>query len=215
MHKVILTTCFFSATILIILAFVVDNKLSIKKEEIEITEHQLILPDKKMALLARNKINEAKTFVKSHGYNDEYCFFINMNLPSGTERFLVYCLKMDIIIKSGLVTHGNCNKYWLEGRLYGNKVGCGCTSLGKYKIGKSYVGKFGLAYKLFGLDSSNSNAFERYVVLHSHPCVPAKKTEDDICQSNGCPTVNPAYLKQLQHILDASQKPILLWIYDD
>jgi hypothetical protein len=41
------------------------------------------------------------------------------------------------------------------------KPGCGCTALGKYKIGDKYKGRFGTAYKLLGLDSSNNNAFKK------------------------------------------------------
>ena len=76
------------------------------------------------------------------------CFLLDMSLPSGQNRFFVYDLKKDTLQNSGLVTHGRCNQYWLEGRKYGNTVGCGCTSLGKYKIGYSYNGRFGLAYQV-------------------------------------------------------------------
>src|SRR5262245_29960802 len=62
------------------------------------------------------------------------CFLIDMSLSSGQNRFFVYDLKKDTLQNSALVTHGRCNQYWLEGRKYGNTVGCGCTSLGKYKI---------------------------------------------------------------------------------
>ena len=139
---------------------------------------------------------------------------INMSLPSGQNRFFIYDLKKDTIRNAGVVTHGNCNQFWLDGRKYSNEQGCGCTSLGKYKVGYSYNGKFGLAYKLYGLDKTNNNAFNRFVVLHSHPCVPETEMKDEICQSNGCPTVSPGFLKQLKPIIDNSARPILLWIYE-
>ena len=160
------------------------------------------------------KANEAKQFVQSNKYNEQICFLIDMSMPSGQNRFFVYDFKKDTLQNSGVVTHGNCNQYWLEGRKYSNKVGCGCTSLGKYKVGYSYSGKFGLAYKLYGLDKTNSNAFNRYVVLHSHSCVPETEVRDDICQSNGCPTVSPGFLQQLKPVIDKSTRPILLWIYE-
>jgi len=118
------------------------------------------------------KAKEAKSFIFRKNYNADICFLVDMSLHSGQNRFFVYDLKKDTINNSGLVTHGRCNQYWLQGRKYGNTVGCGCTSLGKYKIGYSYNGRFGLAYKLYGLDSTNNKAFERFVVLHSHECVP-------------------------------------------
>jgi hypothetical protein len=159
------------------------------------------------------KASEARSFVKQKGFNDDVCFLIDMSPASGKNRFFIYDLKKDSLRNAGLVAHGNCFQYWLEGRQYSNVVGSGCTSLGKYKIGLSYIGKFGYSYKLHGLDSTNNNAFERTVVLHSHSCVPATEVADEICQSNGCPTVSPAFLEQLKVIINSSKKPVLLWIY--
>lgn len=157
----------------------------------------------------------AKKFVASKKYNTRICFLVDMSVSSGKNRFFIYDLKNDSIINSGLVTHGRCNQTWLAGRKYSNEVGSGCTSPGRYKIGKPYSGAFGLAYKLYGLDSTNNNAFKRYVVLHSHECVPENEVEPmPICQSDGCPTLSPGFLKTAAKYIDASDKPLLLWIYD-
>ena len=162
----------------------------------------------------RLKAGDAEAFVKQNNYNDNICFLIDMSLASGQNRFFVYDFKKDTLQNSGLVTHGRCNENWLEGRKYGNTVGCGCTSLGKYKIGNSYDGKFGLAFKLYGLDKTNDKAFSRFVVLHAHDCVPETERADDICQSDGCPTVAPGFLQQLKPIITESKKPVLLWIFE-
>jgi len=162
----------------------------------------------------KKKLTEAISFIKKNGYNESVCFFIDMTLPSGQNRFFVYDVPKDSIQRSGLVTHGRCNEMWLEGRKYSNVPGCGCSSLGKYKVGYSYNGTFGLAFKLYGLDTTNYNAFKRYVVLHSHECVPETEVQDEICQSNGCPTVSPGFLQELNPIIRQSSKPILLWIFE-
>jgi hypothetical protein len=156
----------------------------------------------------------AKLYVKRKAYNENICFLIDMSLASGQKRFFIYDFKTDSIKSAGLVAHGNCFEYWMEGRRYSNVVGSGCTSLGKYKIGNSYTGKFGYSYKLHGLDSSNNNALERTVVLHGHSCIPETEVTDEICQSNGCPTVAPDFLNQLKLVINQSKKPVLLWIYD-
>ncbi len=163
---------------------------------------------------AKTKAAQAKLFVQQKGYNTTICFLVDMSLPSGQNRFFVYNLKKDTLQNAALVTHGRCNQYWLEGRKYGNTVGCGCTSLGKYKIGKPYQGRFGLAYKLYGLEKTNNKAFERFVVLHAHECVPETEVKDEICQSDGCPTVSPGFLQQLKPMIDKSDKPVLLWMYE-
>lgn len=174
-------------------------------------EHTLTVDSKEKML---SKAADARIFTQQKNYNENICFLIDMNLPSGQNRFFIYDLKKDSVQNTGLVTHGRCNEYWLEGRKYGNTVGCGCTSLGKYRIGNSYNGKFGLAFKLFGLEKTNDKAFNRFVVLHSHGCVPETEVKDDICQSDGCPTVSPAFLQKLKSIINESKKPVLLWIYE-
>ncbi len=168
----------------------------------------------KTAKKLEQKVAEAKQFVKRKGYNENICFLIDMTLPSGQNRFFIYDLKKDSLQGSGLVAHGNCFQYWLEGRKYSNVVGSGCTSPGKYKIGVPYTGKFGYSYKLHGLDSSNNNAFERTVVLHAHSCIPETEVADDICQSNGCPMVSHNFLTHLKKIINTSKKPVMLWIYE-
>jgi hypothetical protein len=162
----------------------------------------------------KEKATEAKSFTRQKGYNTEICFMIDMSLASSQPRFFVYNLKNDTLLNAGLVTHGRCNENWLEGRKYGNTVGCGCTSLGKYRIGYPYNGKFGLAFKLYGLESTNNKAFERFVVLHAHSCVPETTATEEICQSDGCPTVSPGFLQQLKPMINHSEKPVLLWIFE-
>ncbi len=171
-------------------------------------------PDKNAEEKLLQKVTAAKLFVKQKNYNQQYCFLIDMTMHSGQKRFFIYDLKKDSVVRSGLVAHGNCFEYWLEGRRYSNVVGSGCTSLGKYKIGSPYTGKFGYSYKLHGLDSTNNKAYERTVVLHGHSCISDEEVADDICQSNGCPTVSPSFLLKLKNIINTSSKPVLLWIYE-
>ena len=168
---------------------------------------------------AKEKLNKvtvsARKFATANKFNTQFCFLIDMSMPSGSPRFSVYDLDKDIVAVRGLVTHGRCNQDWLIGRKYGNVIGCGCTSLGKYKVGNPYQGRFGLAYKLFGLDTTNSNAYSRFVVLHSMQCVPEAAVDPyPICQSDGCPTVSPGFLKELSVIINRSHQPVLLWIYE-
>lgn len=154
-------------------------------------------------------------YAKQNKYQNEFAFLVDMKKVSGSNRFFVYNFTKNKIIHQGLVTHGNCGEAFLTENRYGNTVGCNCTSLGKYKIGNKYYGRFGLAYKLHGLESTNNKAFERFVVLHGHSCVPNTEVNPaPICQSNGCPTVSPDFLETLATYIDKSKKPVLLWIYE-
>ena len=136
----------------------------------------------------------AKEFIASNNFSNHYAFLVDMRLPSGKRRFFVYDLRADSIMAAGLVAHGSCNTRNLEIPQFSNDTGCGCSSIGKYKIGYSYDGQFGKAFKLHGLEPSNSNAFTRNVVLHSYEAVPDEETAPlPICNSLGCPMVSPFF----------------------
>ena len=161
------------------------------------------------------KAIELKKFEAGKNFSKKIIFLVDMSLPSGKNRFFVYDIPGDSIMKASLVAHGSGNNGFSFTPKFSNRAESSCTALGKYKIGKRYSGRFGTAYKLFGLDSTNSNAFKRNIVLHSYNCVPLEETYPlPICNSRGCPMVSPAFLKQLQTIIDKSEVPVLLWIFN-
>jgi len=151
---------------------------------------------------------------KNSKYNDEIVFFVDMKISSGKNRFFVYDLKENKIIDKGLVAHGSGSETGIEGKLkFSNINNSLTTSLGKYYIGKSYNGQFGKAYKLYGLDKTNSNAYDRNIVLHKYSKVPYDEQLESICNSYGCPMVNEKYFERIESIVDNSEKNIILEIY--
>lgn len=166
-------------------------------------------------LLPQSITKGLKSYAEKNGFNPHYCFLINMRMPSGTKRFHIYDLQNNRILQSGLVAHGSGNQNISDSIVFSNKPGSNCTSLGKYKVGKPYFGKFGLAYKLYGLDKTNCNAFSRFVVLHSHACVPDKTVAPlQICESWGCPTVSPVFLSCIKTYIEKSLQPMLMWVFN-
>ena len=162
----------------------------------------------------KEKITIAKDYVDEKGFDVSYCFFIDMRLPSGKNRFFIYNLLKDSMELEALVTHGKGSDTGTDDLFFSNKPNSNCTSLGKYKIGSSYNGSFGLAYRLYGLEKTNDKAYERSVVLHSYFGVPKEEVyPEQLCLSEGCPAVSPETLAKVKEIIDESQEPIMLWIY--
>lgn len=164
----------------------------------------------------QEKATELKAYAAANNYNSEYAFLIDMSLPSGKNRFFIYNFKKDIIEASSLVAHGFGssvpNSY--DELIFSNTPDSYMTSLGKYKIGYSYQGTFGLSYKLYGLESTNNKAFERTVVLHSAMGIPdVEPFPNHISLSAGCPMVSKSFLGVLTGYIKNSKKPVLLWIY--
>lgn len=173
----------------------------------------------KAALYAKEKTfgQQIKGYILQKKMNAKYCILIDMRQKSNEERLFLYDIPKDSIIKTGLVAHGTgSEKRDKNGNLvFSNIDGSLCTSLGRYRVGLPYKGMWGYSYRLHGLDSTNSNAFKRAVVMHAHACVPYEVPNNNypICFSYGCPMLSPATLTFLRKYLDKPEKPVLLWIY--
>ena len=161
------------------------------------------------------QIIEVKNLIVSNAkYNNKIAFFIDMKIPSGKNRFFIYYLKNHKIIDKGLVANGSGSETGILGKLkFSNIDNSLSTSLGRYSIGYSYIGKFGKAYKLYGLDKTNSNAYDRNIVLHKYFDVPYDEQENYICNSYGCPMVNEKFYNRIEKIIDNSKTKIILNIY--
>ncbi|HZE86454.1 MAG TPA: murein L,D-transpeptidase catalytic domain family protein [Puia sp.] len=161
------------------------------------------------------KARALRSFAIAHGYSARIAFLADMRLPSGKNRFFVVDLEKDSVLMMGLVAHGCGDKAFSLDPVFSNVNGSNCTALGKYRISRPYRGQFGLAYKLYGLEPTNDQAFSRNIVLHAYGYVPEWETDPyPICNSRGCPMVAPGFLSRLQPLIDRSPRPILLWILD-
>ena len=157
------------------------------------------------------KINN---YAIQNGLSTEYCFLVDMSLPSGRNRFFIYDLKRNSIINTGLVSHGSCNETFLARPRFSNSTNSGCSSLGKYKVGEFYKGKYGKSFRLYGLDDCNSNAYKRAVVIHGYDCVPDEEIYPRVlCNSFGCVMVSYKFFDKISRIIEKSEKPIVLWVY--
>lgn len=167
-------------------------------------------------LTSNKNVIELKNFLKSSNYNQDLAFLIDFSKASGKYRFFVYDLKNDKILKKGLVAHGSGSEKGKSKKSlkFSNVEGSYCSSLGKYAVGESYVGDFGKSYRLYGLDDSNSNAFDRAIVLHKLKCVPDKEQDDPICLSLGCPMLSNNFFKLVEKYIDNSSKRIILLAYN-
>lgn len=159
-----------------------------------------------------HQIADVKDILRSNTtYNAKIAFLIDMQIKSGKYRFFVYDLVKGEIIDQGLVAHGSGSETNIRGDLrFSNEPNSRSTSLGRYSVGRAYKGMFGKAYKLAGLDKTNSNAEKRAIVLHSYSAVPSEQQDYYITNSQGCPMISEDFFKRLEKIIDASKSKIIL-----
>lgn len=158
------------------------------------------------------KAKEARIYAKKHKMNDRFCFLLDFSHDLFTKRFFVYDLLNSCVMQTALVCHGYGGGSTESKVVFSNDPGSKCSSLGKYEVGtRGYSGRgIHVNYQLHGLESTNSNAFRRYVVIHSYeyfmcdfPCM----------VSEGCVIVCDDMMLYLDGLLKTATKPTLLWIF--
>lgn len=170
---------------------------------------------------AEAKLVEALDFCSKKGYSTSYCFLIDLGVHSGLNRFYVYNLDDKKLIKKGSVSHG-CGKlpwgrcFSKDDAEFSNESNSHLSSLGKYRVGARYASQWGIkvGYLLYGLESTNSNALKREVVLHSWDVIIDEEVPRGTPEGWGCPAVSNAFMTGLDEDLKAIKKPVLMWIFN-
>ncbi|NQY67070.1 MAG: murein L,D-transpeptidase catalytic domain family protein [Flavobacteriales bacterium] len=170
----------------------------------------------------KSKFQEAKEYVNASIYNKDFCIMIDMSIHSGKNRMFVYDFEKDSIIKAGLCSHGCGDNTWggdetKTSPSFSNAIDSHRSSLGKFLIGERGASEWGINihYLLHGLDSTNSNALIRSVVLHSRDNVRDYEIyPQGTAEGLGCPVVSNQFMTYLDSILERRKKPTLFWIYN-
>jgi len=171
--------------------------------------------------LINEKAKEALSFCEMNECSTDFCILIDMKIHSGKHRMFVYDFKKQEVERKALVAHGagKGNKTSTgEKPLFSNEKGSWLTSLGKYKIGERSYSQWGINvhYKLHGLEESNSNAFERIIVLHSYTPISTEEIYPfhlPMGWSLGCPVTDDETMTWLDAKLKNAKMPVLLWIF--
>ena len=103
-------------------------------------------------------------------------------------------------VKSFLVSHGTGSDPEHDGWLndFSNVHGSNATSRGAYITWEWYTGRYGTSVRLGGLDADNSNALERYIVMHAADYATPEHVEQwgRLGRSNGCFAMSPADFRE-------------------
>lgn len=164
------------------------------------------------------KADSAYSFCKEKKMNTNYCILIDFRIHSGKNRFFVWDFAKDTIAYSGLCCHGYGRKGTQSKPIFSNDEGSYCSSLGRYKIGIRSYSSWGINvhYKLHGLEKSNSNAFKRIIVMHSHAPVSDEEIYPrhlTLGYSQGCPVISDEMMRKMDELLKVEVKPMLMWMY--
>ena len=155
-------------------------------------------------------------YCKQNGYSQEYCIFVDFSKPQGVNRFCIYDFTQKKIIAKSLCAQGRGRENNIFNHTFSNEIGSHYSSLGKYRVGdlvKMSKPIFGHGYLMHGLDSTNSNARVRAIMIHRGnvgfetfplPCIPTSK---------GCFAVSNKMMKEIAAVESKTNKPLLLYAY--
>ncbi|MEW5950515.1 MAG: murein L,D-transpeptidase catalytic domain family protein [Elusimicrobia bacterium] len=121
--------------------------------------------------------------------NKEYIGVVDFGKHSSKSRFFIIGVK-DASVTAIHVAHGAGSDPDNDGyaTFFSNRPQSKASSVGFYLTGGIYDGKYGKSLKLHGLSSTNSNAFERAVVLH--PSAYVREANAKAGRSWGCLAVS-------------------------
>lgn len=116
---------------------------------------------------------------------------IDFSKPSNQERFYIIDLANREILHKTIVAHG-VNSGKLYAKYFSNASNSRKSSLGFYSTTTTYSGKYDLALRINGLESTNSHASSRGVVIHAAKYATYEFLERNggmLGRSYGCPAL--------------------------
>lgn len=119
--------------------------------------------DRKLFALAKEQLDRAGEVI----WKKDIVGIADFGLRSSEPRFHFVNLDQQRV-DSYLVSHGAGSDREHDGWLknYSNVEGSNATSKGAYVTWEWYKGRYGTSVRLGGLDESNNNALQRYIVMH-------------------------------------------------
>ena len=161
----------------------------------------------------RQRAAELYDFCCAKGYNTRISLIVDLSRHSGRCRFVVWSYEQDRALLCCPVSHGSGSKMPHKRSAYAsvsNDDGSHLSSVGRALVAERYEGRYGIAYRLDGLDVTNDNLRSRCVVLHgwsytpSYPIFPLATVG-----SFGCPVLSRRNMSRLDAIIKNESRVVL------
>ena len=168
-----------------------------------------------MSLRSRvaERAKELLEYCRREGYNTRVALFVDLSRHSGRRRFVAWDMVRMVPIFTCPVSHGSGSEMSHVRSAYArfsNEDGSHLSSLGRAVVAERYEGRYGVAYRLDGLETTNSNLRSRCVVLHgwehttSYPIWPRATVG-----SFGCPVLSRRMMARVDELLPREKGVII------
>lgn len=165
---------------------------------------------------AAERAKELLEYCRREGYNTRVALFVDLSRHSGRRRFVAWDMARMVPIFTCPVSHGSGSERSHVRSAYArfsNEDGSHLSSLGRAVVAERYEGRYGVAYRLDGLEATNSNLRSRCVVLHgwehttSYPVWPRATVG-----SFGCPVLSRRMMARVDELL-RQEKGVILEVF--
>lgn len=171
-----------------------------------------------MSLRSRvaERAKELLEYCRREGYNTRVALFVDLSRHSGRRRFVAWDMVRMVPIFTCPVSHGSGSEMSHVRSAYArfsNEDGSHLSSLGRAVVAERYEGRYGVAYRLDGLDATNANLRSRCVVLHgwehttSYPIWPRATVG-----SFGCPVLSRRMMARVDELL-RQEKGVIIEVF--
>lgn len=152
-----------------------------------IKAHSATMPGMECFTMAYNGYNKLKALGK---IKKDVLAVVDFSKSSNTKRLWIIDMATNTVVYNTLVAHGR-NSGDEFATTFSNSNSSNMSSLGFYATGEIYNGKHGRSLKLDGLESTNSNARSRGVVMHAADYVSETfiNQHNRLGRSQGCPAL--------------------------
>lgn len=174
-------------------------------------------PDRREYKSIEERAEKALNFARRHSMNEHYALFVDYSIPSGTPRLFVWDFHQKKIVASTYVMHGAGGGSTAERPCFSNRLGSGCSALGRFLVTKENGNRNKRGFRIKGMDIDNQSAYERGLMIHSSFWVDRWCWKKYIPlrgkSSLGCVTVSSRDMNYLWKLINKEEKPLLLWSF--
>lgn len=166
---------------------------------------------------AKEHADVALNYCKANGMRTDYCILVDFGVHPGKNRFFVWDLKKQEIVYSTICEHGRGGKSTRMKPAFSNEKGSKCSSLGKYHVLNKrhmYNHPSVPCYVVKGVDSTNSNAMARGILIHPNVSQFTTFPFPLLRRTEGCFGLSSRGFKKVEKYKKMSPKPMLLWAYN-
>jgi hypothetical protein len=152
-------------------------------------------------------------WLQRRGYSLRIILLADLNLPMNAYRLFLVDLEKKKVLHRSVMAHGSGRGSTIEDAVCSNEPGSNCSSLGRYRFGENYNGRWGNSFRLHGLDPGNSKALQRAIVFHYYEHMTDDPETGSLYYSQGCPMVPKRTYRLVKSAIEKEPLPVVLWMY--